>query len=299
MSMRTKGDLCGMTVRDEQEYGKVDTSGQSAYAGTLVSLSINDERETDTIGQCGSMVRAGIIEVARKCDFKAVFNQVRGTGWEKWLIRALGASSGTSRDLPSFDTSFRVAAGEHHLCTGCVMDTVTMSATNIGSKVELSAQAVCRWHTMTPFEDADGSSITFPPVEVPYGLPLTFNSLWQYSTDGGSSWTPIKTKGFTLTISRSLQSDPGVSGDGIRLEAGEGSVPQDIKITLDLTITSTGPEWDAKRLAAMTDDFTLKLTLDSKTITLRGCVLGIKGPDRTQASYDETISFDAADMTVV
>ena len=65
-----------------------------------------------------------------------------------------------------------------------------------------------------------------------------------------------------------------------------------------MTVTSTGPEWDRLRLA-FTDGVTLRTVIDGKTVTLKGCVLDIEGPDRSQGTYDETISFDAADATVV
>ena len=54
MTMRTKGDLCGITVRDEDTYGKISTTNTSRYAGTLITLKITDDRETDTIAQCGA-----------------------------------------------------------------------------------------------------------------------------------------------------------------------------------------------------------------------------------------------------
>lgn len=300
MTMRTKGDLCGITVRDEDTYGKISTTNTSRYAGTLITLKITDDRETDTIAQCGSMVRAGLFEVSRSASFKATFNQVRGTSWEDWMIKALGSGSGVTSDIPSFDAAFRIAAGEFHLLTGCKVNTFTLTSGSIGGKLELSVDAVGRWHTMTPFTDSDGSSLTFSSVSVPAGIPVTHNADWEWSKDG-VTFTPIRAKGFTLTIGRSLQSDPGFSSsadDAIRLEAGEDSVPQDISITLDLTVTSTGPEWDRLRLA-FTDGVTLRTVIDGKTVTLKGCVLDIEGPDRSQGTYDETISFDAADATVV
>lgn len=297
--VRTKGDLCGLTVRSETEYGVIG-SGASEYAGTTLTLSDSGEATTEGVAQCGSRVDADTIVTSISAGYSATFNHVRGQGWEDWITRAVGALTGVQREIPSFDTAVRVDPQTVHLWTGCMVNSFGMSAASIGAKVEFSVTTVARWHTMTPFEDSDGTELTMDTVAIPSGAPITYNGLWEYSTDG-SDFSKIPAKSFSLSISNNLVSDPGVSsedGTGYGLDAGGGSAAQDCTITLDLTITSKDSTWDALRMA-LTKGMTFRITIDGKVLTLTGCTLGLAGPDRSQGQYDETISVTALDLTVV
>lgn len=293
--------MCGLTVRTEQTYGVIDAAGTSEYAGTLQTMTTSDTSETEDQLQCGSMVRADVRTVSTATGFSASVHHKRGQGWEKWVERALGALTGIQRTIPSFDALFRVGAQEFHLLTGCKVDTLTISAESIAATLNINVTAVARWHTITPFADSDGSALEMEAAAVPVAPPVTFNIPWSWSSDG-QSFEPIKGKSFTLTIARSLQSEPGITAEGAddayELEAGGDSTPQGAEITLDIVITSVGPEWDRMRLAN-TKGLTFRTVIDGRTVTLTGCNLSPDGPDRTQSSYDETISVTATDMTVV
>lgn len=299
MTMRTKGDLCALTVREEQDYGKIDASGASVYGGTLRTMSTPEDRNVEEITGC-TRTALGHFRTSAAYSMSAVFTFVRGQGWEDWVERAIGALTGVQRQTPSFDTAFRVAPGENHLLTGCRINTLTISASEIGAPLEFTAEAVARWHTMTPFKDSDGTSLSMDLASIPKGAPITYNSMWEWS-DGGS-YTKIPGKSWSLKISQSLASEPGASSDDggtdvIKLEAGGDSVPQASEITLDITITSTGPEWDRRRLE-FTDGLTFRTTIDGRTVTLKDCYLKPDMPDRSQGTYDETISVVATDMEV-
>lgn len=297
MTVRTRGDMCGLTVREEKVYGQVDASGTSEYAGTLQTITTNDDETTESQIVCGSVVQGEPYTVSTSTGFTATFNHKAGKPWTDWIRMALGSLAGTQNTSPSFDAEFRVGADEFHLLTGSRVDSLSIAGSEIGTALVFTVTAVSRWHTMTPFEDSDGTGITMPPASVPAGRPLTFNNTWEYSTDG-SQFSPIKAKSFTLTINRSLQSEPGISSEGgYQLEAGSDSAAQSSTITLELTITSVGPEWDRLRLA-LTKGMTFRTVLDGHTITLTGCALSPAGPNRTQSSYDETISVTATDMVV-
>lgn len=293
MTLRTKGDMCVLTTRDETTYGKVSTTETSVYSGTLDKVSCSDEQTTDEVIDCGSMVRADILVIGRSFGLSASFYHKRAQGWSEWLGRVLGDST-TRKDLPSFCAEYRVGASEYHLHTGCKVDTLTMAASDIGAPILFTADMMCRWHTVTPFKDADGTGLTMDMATHPSAAPLTYNSFWTVGTE------TVKAKSWTLSIARSLQGEPDSTGNAdswMKLEAGAGSTEQDLQITLELTIDSQGPAWDLKRLAGA-KDLTAKLVLDGKTITLTGCILGAGMPDRSQGAYDETISLSAADVTV-
>lgn len=298
--VRTKGDLCGLTVRTETEYGTVNASGTSEYAGTTLTLSDGSEKTEEGIQGCGSRVDEDTMVISTSTGYSATFNMVRGQGWEKWITRALGALTGAQREIPSFDTAVRVDPVTVHLWTGCRVNTLGIAGASVGAKLEFSVQTMARWHTKTPFADSDGTAITMDTVAIPKGVPITFNRPWEYSTNG-TAFTKVPAKAFSLNISNNLTADPGISkedGTGYGLEAGEGSAAQDCTITLDLTVTSRDNTWDDLRMA-LTKGMTFRTTIDGKTVTLTGCTLGLAGPDRSQGQYDETISVTALNLTVV
>ena len=298
--VRTKGDLCGLTVRTESVYGEVNASGTSVYAGTTLTLSDGSEKTEEGIEQCGSRVDADTMVISTSTGYNATFNMVRNQDWEDWIERAVGGLSGVQRELPSFDTAVRVDPSTVHLWTGCRVNTLGISAASVGAKLEFSVSTMARWHTKTPFADSDGTAITMDTVAIPTGIPITFNRPWEYSTDG-SQFHRIPAKAFSLSISNNLAADPGISDDdgtGYGLEAGEGSAAQDCTITLDLTITSKDNTWDDLRMA-LTKGMTFRTVIDGHTVTLTGCSLGLAGPDRSQGQYDETIAVTALNITVV
>ena len=299
MTARTKGDLCGLGVREETEYGVIG-SGATAYAGTTLTLSDRADESVEGITGCGSRADIDSMTTGIGAGYSATFNVVEGKGWEDWIERAVGSLDGVARDLPSFDTAVRVDPSTVHLWTGCKVNSLGMSAASIGAKIEFSAEVVARWHTMTPFEDSDGDALEMDTAPIPSGIPVRYNRLWEYSTNG-TSYTKIPAQSWSLSISSNLASEPGISDPdgGIQLDAGEGSTPQDSTITLDLVIQSKDSTWDALRMA-LTKGLTFRITIDGKVLTLTGCRLGLAGPDRSATGpYTETIAVTALDLSVV
>ena len=301
MTVRTKGDLCGLTVRTEQTYGKIDSAGTSLYGGTLLSVSTSGDTVTEQEVFACTRLRQGVFRTAAAFGLTATFNHVRGQDWEKWIEYATGSLDGVQRQSDSFDTVFRVAEGENHLFTGCRVNSLSVSASDIGALVEFRADIMARWHTMTPFKDSDGTALSMALASIPSGAPITYSRKWEYSTNG-TDFQPIPGKSWTLQINQNLQGEPDVNDpdddSAYKLEAGSDSVPQASEITLEITVTSSGPEWDRLRMA-YTTGMTLRCVIDGMLVTLKGCSLGVSGPDRSATgSYDETISLTATDIVV-
>ena len=301
MTVRTKGDLCGLTIRVEQTYGMVDASASSVYGGTLRSMSTSgDSADVEEIHGC-TRLKLGDFVTARSFGYTATFNHVREQGWTRWMELAMGALTGIQRQSDSYDTVFRVSQGENHLMTGCRVNSLTIRASDIGQPLEFSVNAMCRWHTMTPFRDSDGTSLDMAIAAIPAGPPITYLDKWEYSTNG-SVFEKIPGKSWSLSINQNLQGEPGVNKaddpDGYKLEAGSDSVPQASEVTLEITITSAGPEWDRMR-HDLTSGLTFRTTIDGAIIILKGCRINQGDPDRTADSgYDETISVTATDIVV-
>lgn len=297
--MRTIGDLCGITTREETTYGVIGT-GSSAYSGTCLTLQDSDEATTEDVQACGSRVPSDTIFTGFSTGYSATFSHVAGQRWEDWIERAVGALTGVQRDTPSFDTAIRVSPSEVHLWTGCRVNSLGISASEIGAHIEFSVDVMARWHTSTPFVDADGDSLSMDTASIPVGLPVRYVDLWECSTNG-STYSKINGKSWSLNIAANLQGEPGISDEGasdaVNLAAGSGSQAQASTISLDITITSTDDTWDKLR-QARTKGMTFRTVIDGKTVTLTGCVLSSQGPSRSQGTYDETISVTARNITV-
>lgn len=301
MTVRTKGDLCGLTIRTEQQYGKVDASGTSVYAGTMGTFNTSgNTAEVEAINGCTRLKRGDFV-TSRAFGYTATFNFIRGQGWTRWMELATGSLEGIQRQSESYDTAFRVAENDTRIMTGCRVNTLTISASDIGQALEFSVNAVARWYSLSPFKDSDGTDITMDLASLPSGAPITYLKKWEWSDDG-TDFEQIPGKSWTLTINQNLTSEPDVNDpddeDGYKLEAGGDSVPGASEVTLEITVTSVGPEWDQLR-HDLVSGLTFRTEIDGYLVTLTGCRINQGDPDRTADSgYDETISVTATDIVV-
>ena len=301
MTVRTKGDLCGLTIRTEQQYGKVDASGTSVYAGTMGTFNTSgNTAEVEAINGCTRLKRGDFV-TSRAFGYTATFNFIRGQGWTRWMELATGSLEGIQRQSDSYDTAFRVAENDTRIMTGCRVNSLTITASDIGQALEFSVNAVARWYSLSPFKDSDGTDITMDLASLPSGAPITYLKKWEWSDDG-TDFEQIPGKSWTLTINQNLTSEPDVNDpddeDGYKLEAGGDSVPGASEVTLEITVTSVGPEWDQLR-HDLASGLTFRTEIDGYLVTLTGCRISQGDPDRTADSgYDETISITATDIVV-
>ena len=301
MTVRTKGDLCGLTIRTEQTYGKVDTAGTSVYAGTMGTFNTSgNTAEVEDINGCTRLKRGDFV-TARAFGYTATFNFIRGQGWTRWMELAMGDLTGIQRQSDSYDTVFRVSESDNRLMTGCRVNSLTISATDIGKAIDFSVNAVCRWYSLSPFQDSDGTALSMDIAPLPSGAPITYLKKWEWSDDG-TDYEQIPGKSWTLTINQNLTSEPDVNdpddANGYKLEAGGDSVPGASEVTLEITVTSVGPEWDRLR-HDLASGLTFRIEIDGYLVTLKDCRINQGDPDRTaESGYDETISITATDIAV-
>ncbi|MDD4221999.1 MAG: hypothetical protein PHF83_02545 [Candidatus Methanomethylophilus sp.] len=303
MAVRTKGSLCRFAVRDEATYGTFSSTNISRYAGTLTGLDTTaDLTREDDPGEC-TYVRAGSCITGGAYGYKASFRHPAGAGWTKWLEMAVGSLTGigTVRDITPFTTRIRAAADEVLAWCGCKVDTLEIASSAPGSLLAFSAtvkaQYLCAPSASNSFVAADGTAFAMEPIDRPAGAAITDGSLLYYSTDAGTTWTSCDAKTWTLTVSRSLESDPAVIG-GHSLDAGLGLIPQTCDLSLAFTQLSRSPTWDTLKLAG-TEDLQFKKVVDGYTVLLTGCTLDAGDlPSRTQSTYDETVNVTASDITV-
>lgn len=303
--IRTRGDLCGVTVLEETAYGKVPADGTRKYGGIVRTMDDGDSRELGEMPpECGSRTNKGYFLVGRTCEPSMTLRVQRGAGLLKdWIVRASGSASGVETDIPSSDLLVKVGPSEWHSWTGAKVDTLSVKGSKMGDAVDLDVSFKARHHAVTTayiegagatFSDADGSKYLLAPAEPVDAAYVTSVKGWKL--DGVR--IPYQ-KSWELKISNALRSEAGPSGDGegaYALGAGEGSTPQASSVTLDVTVASSGPVWDLKRLS-FTDGLTLSVELDGYTVTLTGCTVDGSGPSRTwEGAYDETISFKAQDI---
>lgn len=284
---RTKGDVCDIYTAKETTRGvAVKTSAH----GRLKTLSDSTKDTYDSYINCGSRV-SSFFTVSRETGYSATMTLRTGdlTSW-------LECGYSTAESLPSITTEVKVGPGEWHLWDGGVVDTLTLSASQIGSPIQLTANVVARWHTskMTgqAYSNPDGTAYSDPgtPTAGANTLPIRYTSL--PTVDGAT----LNAKSWTLTLSNSVVSDPGEVG-GMCLAAGSDAYPSDCDITLSMTIASaTETSWDMKRQTGAT--VTAVIVVDGKTLTVSG-IIDAQGPDRqSESGYDETITLNHCSLKV-
>lgn len=298
--MRTKGDLCGFAVRDEQTYGQISTTA-SIFGGRLRTLETPPSLEVGTdAGQCGTRKDGPSYIIRRGYGYKAVFTYPSGSdAWTGWFSRALGALTGIQRELDTHSAAFHVAPDEDLCAVGAMVTSLVLSAGAIGEAVEWTVESTCRYlavgqdGTFTiPGSTVD--TMDFPAV--PSGAPLTYQA---YPTWAKASGSPeeVKAKSWTLTVANTLTEEPGLV-EGIPLSAGLAITPGATSITLEVTVTSAGPDWDEAQ-AEWPTGMTWRVPLGGKTLVLKGCRFDVRSPSRSaEAGYDETIAVIAQDMAV-
>lgn len=302
-AVRTKGSLCRFAVADESVYGTFNAAAAVRYAGTLISMDTTDDasREDDP-GEC-TYVRAGSYVTGRDFGYKAVFRHPSSSGWQNWMTMALGTLGGlgTVRDITPFTTRIRVAADEVLAWCGCKVDSLAVASKNPGSMLEFTAtvkaQYLCAPSAGDAFTDASGTSFTFAPADRPDHAPITDSTSLYYSADGGTTWVSCDAKTWTVTVSRSLESDPAAV-NGHALNAGLGLTPQTCDIKLMFTLLSKSSFWDTLKLIDTTE-LQFKKVIDGYTVLLTGCTLDAGDmPSRSQSTYDETVNVTASDISV-
>ena len=304
--IRTRGDLCGISVAEETVYGQAPTAPMR-YAGIVRTLDDGDSSEYGEMPpECGSRGSTGFFLIGRGSEPSAVLRIQRGASLLKdWIVRAVGSASGVTADIPSSSLLVKVGPSEWHSWTGAKVDTLSVKGSKLGDAVELDVAFKARHHAVTEtyaeasgasFKYSDGSQYLLKPASPVDSAYVTFVKGWRL--DGER--IPYQ-KSWELKVSNSLQSEPGASGTGASayaLSAGEGSTPQASEIRLEVTVTSGGPRWDLMRLSDPGESI-LSIDIDGIRITLSGCTPDFSGPSRTwEGSYDETIAFKVRDIAV-
>lgn len=285
MTARTKGDLCRFTTINETSYGVTGTVKR--HAGVLSSLETPSEETLDYDQGCGTRQWVNIVKTMESYGWNAEFRCLTGSDWTQWFTYALGSLNGTvSSSLDSFTAVFSVASDEWLQSVGCKVDTLSLSADAVGAPITFSVDTMAKKNTFT------SSSLASLSVARPESKPIYYTSQWQ------RNGTSIPVKSWTLTISNGLVGDPGLDSNGDGLSAGNGSIPNESSnITLDLTVTSTGPTWDLLKQTGVDDD-TLTISIDGHIISCTGCWLRSEFPNREQSMYDETLSYIVKTLTV-
>ena len=140
-SYRQKGDLRALNTVPEATYlTPTASTGTSAgaYAGTLDSLTPSDSETLTEVYAEGSRAVGTIYRTGVEYGFDAKFKHAKAassraeTGWEQWIVRALGTSANATNvgayAPGSFTAAFKTSANEQHGYCGCVVRKLVMSA---------------------------------------------------------------------------------------------------------------------------------------------------------------------------
>lgn len=284
---RTKGDTCDIYTGTEKTRG---TAVKTTAHGRLKTLSDKTKDTYDSYINCGSR-ESSYFAVSRETGYSATMT-LRTGDLAEWLSYAYTSEA----ELTSITTEVKVGPGEWHLWDGGVVDTLTVSASQIGSPVQLTADVVARWHTSKTssqgYTNPDGTDYSDPgtPTAGANSVPVRYTTL--PTVDGKQ----VNAKSWTLTVSNSVTSDPG-EVSGMCLASGGDAYPSDSDITLSVTMASaTEFGWDRKRQDG--GSVTAVIVLDGKTLTVTG-IIDAQDPDRqSESGYDETLTLNHCSMKV-
>ncbi|MFA6803787.1 MAG: hypothetical protein WCR24_04760 [Candidatus Methanomethylophilaceae archaeon] len=301
MSVRTKGSLNGFTIRPETTYGTFATGGTSKYAGTLVSLDPGDNLNPEQDPSEDSLIFSDVVFLDREFGFTAKFRHPKSSTWYDWITYAVGALTGVQKTLPSFSARVSVGDDENLCYVGCKVNQLTISADSVGGLLNFSADIYARYlcapSATSAFVNVDTTAITFTPLSKPAYAPITNNGYIYVSTDGGTSWTSVRNKGFTIDLGTSLQREAELV-NSVPLSAGLDSIPQTFDGTVTFNRAQTDRTWDELKLAG-TKDLQFRIVIDGATVLMTGCYLsGDDLPSRQQSTYDESITATIRDITV-
>ncbi|MFA6728839.1 MAG: hypothetical protein WCS17_11605 [Prevotella sp.] len=302
MTARTKGDLRGFTIRNENAFGTFYTSGTSVYGGTIQTLDPTGGKSFSEDVTDGSYKFATPVVTGMSAGYKVKFRYPISSDWQTWITRTIGGLTGigTLRDITPFSSVIKVASDELISWLGCKVDSLTIASSKIGELLDITATIIAMYETessTTTFTDAEGGSYIFAEAARPSYVPLSDNTPWQYSTDNGATWSSCDHKTWELQITRGLQSDASNVG-GLPLDAGLSIIPTKCEVQFKFSQLSKSSEWDTLKRSGMTD-LQFKKTIDNKVVLLTGgYLLPDNMPSRSQNTYDETIVVKIQDITV-
>lgn len=295
----TKGSTVNIYAVKEDTYGVCPASDQTHptnILGRIITFNSPDSVSVEEIPSQGQRTRSDVVRTGHNVQWDASVNLTADM-----LGYLLGYTS-MAKDEYSFSALVK-ADSDKHLFTGSMIDTLSLSATNIGELVTADISCKARWHAVgtAQLKDADGQTTLNEPNAntSDSGAPVTFNNQWKWKA-GNGSYAVLNVKSWKLTVSENLQAVAGLSANanGFRLDNGQKSIPQALGIELELTIQAGSSEWDARR-TAFAKDLSFQLPIGGRTVTLTGCNLDAAGPTRqSSGSYDETIKAVATTMTV-
>lgn len=297
----TTGDMCVLGVIDETTFN--EPSSAIAYAGTLSRLSDKTALMTEDVVECGSRIVTRQ-ETGFTTGFSATFRVLRPSEdcIRGWLTRALGGTS-PSHELPSFTAKAKVGPTTYAAWTGSMVDTLTISQPAVGSAIQVQVDAVSAYAGKGTigggtFEGPLGSIGKVPATMAvsPGGALEVRGSVEVYMSE---TLIPLGVKAWTLSISNSLESVPGIVSDETS-GAGGGMFPTACDITAELTFSAIeSEELDTiRRMKAYPPR--VEITIGEVKVVLSNLTVEPAQPDRTsESAYDDTLRVRAKTIEVV
>lgn len=297
--VRTRGDLCNLTINSETTYGFPDVT--NTYCGTLLTIKDNDNDSRQNYWKCGQRTPAGSKLVGTSYGYSATFNAVEGKMvTENWLSQAGILGNVSTTTVPSHTAVIKVASNEYHAFLGSSVDSFEMSASELGGFVEYSVDAKSRFHSLATstagFKHPDGTAVTDTGISsTPSGAPVVYTNLWTYTDKLGVN-RPVPAVSWNLSINNNLNSHASLSSDnggGVRLDDGFQPTLGELGATLTLTFPSDDATYDRMRLDHEVISL-IELDIDGVTISLHDCTISPSGPSRSsEGNYNETLELTA------
>ena len=293
MGIKTAGALKPLQYIVESNFG-VLPSGQLSYGGKLQTQSQTNSHDIETFAEDGSRTVGLKTWGQQEAGFSVELGTYLDSGdysWTYLLKLAMGESGAARGDIDSFSALFEAAPDQFYLYRGCKVNSLTLAASGVGKAMMATMDAVAmigEEPATTKAQLLSNADATIPALN-----PVTHNKYPEMSLDS----VVIPAMSYSITIGNNLVQKEGIV-DGKALKGGSLIYPGDImSVSMEYTVASTSLFWDRLKMAE-TDDFTVTHQIGGYELTFEHCwIPGDDMPSRTQTGYDETITFNAANIS--
>ena len=285
-----KGDLCGVSIGKEAMFGVSPEASGMNHAGVVKTYDPGIDYEYDEVVDCGKRTRGKQYISKKDVSPSVSFRLGKDVSLMSWFEFVLGKAASTV-DLyqapDSHTVHLKIGSGDYDTLVGCNVDKLTITSEDLGKAILVTADLFAKNVLVNDEQYANYGK------QISQQTPMRAFNKW-VCTD--ASIGTINSGKWTLTIAQNLQKVAGSDGE-ITLGSGESPYLGVPEVTLEITIPASSRKWDLLREEGK-DGLRFSMVLGDVTITLTDCMVGGRGPSRSEDPYDETITLEVTNITV-
>lgn len=141
-----KGDLCGIVLQNESEYGNLDSEAQTVHAGVMEHIEVPDNVTYGEVVTCGSRLAGTPYVDKRDPVAKVRFKVGKDVDWTMWTDWILGGSDMAQGNPKSKRFWGKFASNKAEVLEGAMVNSLSITSPELGGKIEFEAEIFARLH---------------------------------------------------------------------------------------------------------------------------------------------------------